>query len=429
MLGFVNFYSWLKYASTPASYIFRNRLFLEKAFRSNNIYPFLGETHKSFSWMPLSSPNTSIYWFKSSYLRLLFILSLLLVPLYFYLNTGWLLSNQPLTYVIWRALDIFYLFIVQIQYVFLTTVVYAVFTLSNLIASTNFSFVRWMRKNHAEVSLTSSESAKAHSTWVTTPILDNTLVTMKHFAPGRVGSALPTNNMLFFKYLYGLITFIMGGAEMDRDLEGLGGFSDGITDKYKVSREQSVFSLSSLVCNRNVNITSLDYLQKVPATRCLFESLLSNFTHFLKISRWTSLYCASPEKLIRLGAPQLTTLPAVNFYVNREMVQQSLFGIRKIPALTLSKQAEPLSEHFVAPHRPAPLQFYTGLAKLSGSYITSNVVKPLNTSLKTNFTSLPKSSFFISSRLVSGSLFYSESPSIYKLSAPRQSGNCLKRWL
>lgn len=434
-MGFINFYSWLKYASTPTSYVFRNRLFLEKTFRSNNIYPFLGETHRSFSWLPLSSSNTSIYWFNSSYVRLLFFLLLLVLPFYFYLNTGWVLPSHPITYTFWRALDIFYIFIIQIQYVFLTTVVYAAFTLSNFIVSTNFSFVRWMRKNHAEVLLTSTESRKAQPTLVRVPLLDSTPLSVKYYALDTAVSSLPADNILFFKHLYRLIPFIINDTALSTNL---GNNNSRTNQAYcpNYSQQRSRFTLNALAPNRSVNILNFDHSRPSTGFRYVFETLTSNFVNFFKVSRWISLYCASPEKLTQLGTPGYTTSSSINFYVNREILQQSLYSINKTPypqPLVLNRPFNFLST--VSPN-PVSLKFYM---ESNGQKFTRSIFNThfrnddrVGTNLKSAFSGISKLNLFLPSKISSSLFFYNKLSSNYQLTSnsPNKTNKTfLSRWL
>lgn len=158
VLFFKNYFNWLKFTTVTPSVHFKNRLFIEKSSRSNNIYTFLGETHKSFSWLQNSSTNLSLFWLRTSQRRLvLFIAVFLIIFFLLVINTnslGVVLQSsifKAFFYFFWRTFDWLYFFLIQLQYLVITITISFIFTLFNWILSSNLSLASWMQKHHAEV--------------------------------------------------------------------------------------------------------------------------------------------------------------------------------------------------------------------------------------------------------------------------------------
>jgi len=157
-LFFKNYFNWLKFTTVTPSVHFKNRLFIEKSSRSNNIYTFLGETHKSFSWLQNSSANLSLFWLRTSQRRLvLFIAVFFIIFFLLVINTnslGVVLQSsifKAFFYFFWRTFDWLYFFLIQLQYLVITITISFIFTLFNWILSSNLSLASWMQKHHAEV--------------------------------------------------------------------------------------------------------------------------------------------------------------------------------------------------------------------------------------------------------------------------------------
>nr|YP_011027878.1 Cytochrome c-type biogenesis protein CcmF_ii [Euplotes vannus]UPM52088.1 Cytochrome c-type biogenesis protein CcmF_ii [Euplotes vannus] len=118
-LRFRYLFMWLKFTTITPSFYFRNRLFIEKGFRTNNMYTFTGNTQKSFTWLRNSSSNLSLYWFKRRGLKW-FLFVLLLVALAFiyldFFHFSSLYSTQlfrSLFYIVWRSFDGFFFLTTQ----------------------------------------------------------------------------------------------------------------------------------------------------------------------------------------------------------------------------------------------------------------------------------------------------------------------------
>lgn len=333
-MNFNNFYSWLKYTALPPSFVFKNRLFLEKTFRNNHIFPFLGETHKSFSWNLISTTNISSFWFSVSYLRLLFIALIIFLSLYFYINTGWKFSTSPATYLIWRLLDLAYLFIVQIQYVFITTVVSFIFFLSNLFVSSNLSFIRWMRKNHAEI-LTVSNSKDAVSPLTFTPkrLFSWTTLLDKNWFENNRGPSMNTDYILFYKNLYKTTALISATPRTNFEALTTGDWN---------SDDLIPFSLSTLTPKKTFSILSGDCsLNSDVSFSGTLSSVYSSRSQFAYTANLASLYYADPSSIYRFihnlpnASGNFSLVPtALNWHLNRELVSQKISAILHLPLLS-----------------------------------------------------------------------------------------------
>ena len=113
---------WLKFTTVTPSFYFKNRLFIEKGFRRNNMYTFFGNTQKSFTWLKSSSSNLTLYWFRRRYFKWLRALLLTLLVFYFCTDfnlmsasTNWAYASH-LYYLLWRFFDGFLFFVLQLQH-------------------------------------------------------------------------------------------------------------------------------------------------------------------------------------------------------------------------------------------------------------------------------------------------------------------------
>nr|ACX30943.1 hypothetical protein [Moneuplotes minuta] len=118
-LRFRYLFMWLKFTTITPSFYFRNRLFIEKGFRTNNMYTFTGNTQKSFTWLRNSSSNLSLYWFKRRGLKWFLFFLFLLILAFTYLDFfhfSSLVSTQlvrSFLYIFWRSLDGFFFITTQ----------------------------------------------------------------------------------------------------------------------------------------------------------------------------------------------------------------------------------------------------------------------------------------------------------------------------
>ena len=119
-MRFRNIFLWLKFTTITPSFYFRNRLFIERGFRTNNMYTFFGSTQKSFTWSQNNSTNLSIYWFRRRGLRLFFFFTLVFIFGFFFIDFSCCSSTidtqllRVVRYTCWRAIDCFYFFVAHL---------------------------------------------------------------------------------------------------------------------------------------------------------------------------------------------------------------------------------------------------------------------------------------------------------------------------
>ena len=164
-MSFANYYKWLKYTILTPSFFFKNRFFIDKQVRNNLIYSNPELTQKSFTWSRLNSNILNNFWFSIMFRYLLYsVVALTLLLVYFHgynfltATNPFYLFMKPAIYCFWRIFDIFYFIILQLQYLIITTSVSTIFFIINIIAPTNYSLVKWMRKYHAEAPVKKEES-------------------------------------------------------------------------------------------------------------------------------------------------------------------------------------------------------------------------------------------------------------------------------
>lgn len=136
-LRFKHIFLWLKFTTVTPSFYFKNRLFIEKGFRRNNMYTFIGNTHKSFSWLKSSSSNLTLYWFRRRYLKWLRAFVFVLVIFYLYSDftlipvlSSWSYFLNGY-YLFWRLVDSFFYLFSQLYFTIaaiVTTLISLVFT-------------------------------------------------------------------------------------------------------------------------------------------------------------------------------------------------------------------------------------------------------------------------------------------------------------
>lgn len=134
---------WLKFTTITPSFYFKNRLFIERGFRVNNMYTFMGSTQKSFTWLPTSSSNLSLYWFRRRGAKWLFFLFFVLLVVFFFFDFshftpfGNTQVIRALYYILWRAVDCVFFFTVHFFIFFFATLTWCFRYLTNF-ASTQY---------------------------------------------------------------------------------------------------------------------------------------------------------------------------------------------------------------------------------------------------------------------------------------------------
>ena len=134
---------WLKFTTITPSFYFKNRLFIERGFRVNNMYTYLGSTQKSFTWLPTSSSNLSLYWFRRRSVKWLFFSFFVLLVVFFLFDFSHFtpLENTQVVraffYVFWRAVDCIFFFTVHFFIFFFAALTWGFRYLTNF-ASTEY---------------------------------------------------------------------------------------------------------------------------------------------------------------------------------------------------------------------------------------------------------------------------------------------------
>jgi hypothetical protein len=165
---------------------------------------------------------------------------------------------------------------VQLQYVFLTITVHALFSLSNFIASTNFSFIRWMRKNHAEVLITSSSDSRPRPIDLLVPESTDFIATLRGFSfPTNTASL--NRNYLFFKYLFNLSPYTSVTSSFSKIERAL---NESLAVRSKVD-----FGLESLIADRSISVEHLDSINLNFSSASVISQLTLNTLKFNRVAR------------------------------------------------------------------------------------------------------------------------------------------------
>lgn len=104
---FNRFYSWIKYKTIPSSFLFKNRLFIEREVQNKKIMNNLGWLFRSSKWNFRQSSNIKL---NSKYMYFNFIFSILFIYLIFYLFSNFFLLKNFINifcFCFWFSIDIF----------------------------------------------------------------------------------------------------------------------------------------------------------------------------------------------------------------------------------------------------------------------------------------------------------------------------------
>lgn len=173
-MRFRNVFLWLKFTTITPSFYFKNRLFIERGLRVNNMYTYMGNTQKSFTWLPTSSSNLSLYWFRRRGTKLALLLLLLLLLVFFFFDfshfTPWGNTQvvRALCYVFWRTLDCVFFFSAHFFVFSLATLTWSLRYLTNF-ASTKYWAWAMCAKN--TVPNTLNPSNQFRNLYPVTPLL------------------------------------------------------------------------------------------------------------------------------------------------------------------------------------------------------------------------------------------------------------------
>ena len=352
-MNFVNFYSWLKYTTVTPSSLFKNRIFIEKIFRNNHLYVNFGDTQKSFSWIQLSNQNIVKIWTSSNIRLLIFVV----IAVFFIYNifiieiTSTALNSS--IYFTWRFLDNIYFFVLQFQYLFLTTTLTVLFTVSNYALSSKLNLVAWMQKNHAEIPFGVRPTEK--ETLAFSAFIDNLYAVSSRLprTPVRLpiddtpSDSLPLNlvfkDLFTFKYLR-----FMDIRSKGLTVNNFGLLPLTLTKSAPLTNNSSLvnsdfFLQSSITADSSVN------LKYFSSSR---SSFFKNYLKFFKITRWISIYGDSVNKnstvlaYLNVFWNSTTTLnpatfkfntsnltPSLNWFYSRNFILDNSIDAVKLPTL------------------------------------------------------------------------------------------------
>jgi hypothetical protein len=125
-LLFQRLYNWIKYKTLPPSFLFKNRLFIERDSKHRRIFSNFGLSFRNSKWSSYSTYNIKTK-FKSTYVKsaLLFLIFLITLVLFFNFNNLYikLFLFNNVSFIFWisvDSLDYYLSFLVWITTVFLS---------------------------------------------------------------------------------------------------------------------------------------------------------------------------------------------------------------------------------------------------------------------------------------------------------------------
>lgn len=136
------------------SFIFKNRFFIERNFKTKYIYSNFGYTYKSFSWTFLNTRVLSNFTFLTNSTRLFLIILICLVCLFllnFYIYN--IITSQHsiifslIIYIIWRIFDLFYFWIINFLFLFFIIIFTWFFYLLNTLLPLNINIYTLISKH------------------------------------------------------------------------------------------------------------------------------------------------------------------------------------------------------------------------------------------------------------------------------------------
>lgn len=133
---FQRIYNWIKYKTLPVSYLFKNRLFVERDTKNKRIYNMLGLVFRNTKWANAEFFNIK-YQFQSKFFKFIFLLLffafiLLFLINKFYFNKVYLIGEA--IFLIWLSYDAFdyyltyFIWIILLLNYFFTLAIFNLFT-------------------------------------------------------------------------------------------------------------------------------------------------------------------------------------------------------------------------------------------------------------------------------------------------------------
>jgi len=351
-LGFKQYYLWLKYTILTPSFFFKNRFFIDKSFRNNYVYSDPSKTQKSFQWTRLNTSVLSVFWFQISWKRLslYFIIFVLLTTLLLVLNQSHTkhflpLFMQPIFYILWRFLDLFYFFLLYLQYLIIISLFSLAFTLTNLIASTDFNIIRWMQKYHAETPLNSTKL-------IAKKIIPTVLTSLTNLDYNSLHFSAPTNTDLnieknYYNVLF-LNFFFYENAKISWSASGYK--RTNLVEPFRLKNESYSNDAflpitSEFLCFQNPHFyfDNISGYSATPPLHKQFKHMEDSLIQLVKTKRWLNTYNnlhRSDVNFIETNSftdisglqSNLFTKPTLEWCLSRNLIFSSQLLIDKIPA-------------------------------------------------------------------------------------------------
>lgn len=217
---FQRLYNWIKYKTLPPSFLFKNRLFIERDSKHKRILNNFGLIFRSSKWSSYETYNIKINFKNQYYYYFLFLFLSLVLFLFLSLNSFYYLQSQVLNYLsffFWVNLDSFdyYIsFFIWSFYIFFynfLNLIYSFFFFNNF--SLNFSFKKKQNLNaKKEIFLSKQDLNWVLYSWLTNNN-SNSSFDLKNFYlieklfDSEINKKWWNNNYDFFIKLYKLNYF------------------------------------------------------------------------------------------------------------------------------------------------------------------------------------------------------------------------------
>lgn len=129
-MGFNKIFNWLRFITLPPSYLFNNRLFIERNSRNKKIFNNFGWTYKSNVWSKQKTKNLDFLLVKKTTLNYIGVVALVVLVYIYYANPATLflfISGNPAVHSVyfffWRVVDYFSFFLFHFCFIGVTFLV------------------------------------------------------------------------------------------------------------------------------------------------------------------------------------------------------------------------------------------------------------------------------------------------------------------
>jgi hypothetical protein len=248
-----------------------------------------------------------------------------------------------------------------------------------------------MRKNHAEVLITSTPTEKVRPIVPHTPDPVNIVSRVAGFQ--LVSPSSSPTNFLFFKHLFNLTPYLVNA---DSKVGPLSYESPYMAS----SAERDQFSLDSILKNDTLNVLSSDTLSNGAVKSLPFNQTSLSLLNFFKLSRWLSLFSTSPSEMYRPLGTDLKSPSSLNYFINRESRQQLIFNSIKTPVAGKLLKTRPLYLNLQSLNATALVYNFSESPVLPSelsSFTSTNAgsTGPETSVTKSQFVMLPKHAFWL----------------------------------